>query len=1857
MLTVTMLLPFASQAQNTLTVADGTATNSYVPVYGLYVDDFVRCQTVYPASMLTSMSGQSILGVTYYLSSPATASWGVADFVVKVTEVADTTLTGFLDMTGATTVYTGSLDGTQSTMEIEFTTPYTYSGGNLLIEIYNTVDGTYKSASFYGISASGASWQGYNSSSWTAVTGSARDFIPKTTFAYGNPPTCFRVSNQAVDASLTTPSSLTISWTDLLNTNATYSVYDMSDTSLIQSGITAMSYTVTGLDANTLYTFGIQTDCGAGDIAAGYAVAGGRTACAPIAALPYTDGMEEYPTGNYPMPFCWGRYTSAFTTAATYPYDYNSNAHSGSRSLYFYGATTAAYPDTMVAILPGLDVSTYPMNGNRVTFWAKMGSASNSKNVYVGTLTNAADPTTFTLIDSVTVTGNTYTLHSVALSNASATDPYVALVVLKGTGTMYIDDVTLEEMPSCLEITNLATGNITSSSVELSWNDPSNSSATYTVYNMADSTVVASNVNALTYTVTGLSANTQYTFGVQANCSAGDAAIMTVSALTSCADENMPWSENFDDWSTKSACWMFLSGAYNGGNGTPTANASAWTLNSTYGNYITISGKALTMNIYSTNRYWAVTPPINIVGDAMLSVDVAVAAWSSSAADYDANDTVAFAASTDGGTTWTNLRVLDNAELNSLGNTYTTISVPIVGYNGQTVRFAIFGGSSASGGDNRIAIDNVIVDVAPSCLPVTALAASAVTTETATLTWNGDATSYNVYALGADGSMTLVQNVATTTITLSGLTAMTQYTYGVTALCGTDESSMVTVTFNTACTAVSLPFSENFEATSNTINCWSTDGTGNWSIGTGDYSSSTGAYEGATNAVITHGNTGDQTKLISPILDGVDNGMTISFAYVMRSWSGDIDELNVYTRASETAPWNQVAAYTTEAATWTTASIDVTGTVYQVAFEFVDNYGYGLGIDNVSFTEINGGSDTTGSDTTGTCVITILAEDAWGDGWGDATLTVSQNGATLLTYSMADQNESQTTVSETVTVNVNGDMPVYFIWNDGSELYNDEVGFTILDGGGAVVYTIADASTLTNGNIFTLNNACPTCIAPVVTIDSVSTTSVTISWTGDAASYSVYNGTTYVGSTTANTYSISGLNAATTYIFGVVAVCSADDSSTMTTVSTRTDCTNGSCEISVVTGPYGLLGAGIEVKQNGIILGVLTDISEEQVTLTMSVCSGEPVELNYIQTPYADYGLASYISFTILDGGGATVYTCTDASTLTSGHLTLITTPCPSCILPVVTVDGVTQTTATISWTSSASSFNIYNDTVFVANVSTNTYTFAGLTPGTNYTFGVQAMCSASDASGIATVTAFTACSDVTTLPYVYGFEEGLGCWTSVNGSADGIDWMAISNNSDIAPHSGSTAAVSFSWSSSAMHADAWLISPKFVLPTIAAGDTLNFAWWFKVNGAYPLDLYDVMLSTTTNDTASFVNTLASVIPDSSNDEYTQMVVDLSAWAGQSVYIAFHHHDSYDMNYLLIDDISLSVGAAPEVPVDTLTVTFTVNDPTMGTTVPAPGTYQYIAGDTVYFTALPNTGYVFNGWVLSVAGVNDTIGPEYYSAFFPAAAMMSYGSFTLEALFGTVDQNSDSMQVNVAVNDPTMGTTVPAPGTHYFHIGEVASVQAVPNPGYVLQGWTVTVLDAVEGVVYVDTTYNNPVSNVFDLYGGWVVTEGDQDYIWTVTANFVRRDGESYVVTAVCDPEMGYVTGAGEYQAGANVVLTANNLTGFEFVAWVENGDTVGRNSVYVINNIDADHTLEAVFTAVVGIDDVDMDNVNIYSVDSRIMVNGAEGQRVVLFDVNGRMLSYEATAGENVEFRVNASGVYLVKVGEAAAKRVVVIR
>ena len=304
-----LAMPWVAQAQNTLTVADGTATNQYVPVYGFYVDDFVRSQTIYPASMIEEsadafgMNGGSISSMTFYLSSPATDSWGAANFVVKLKEVSTTTLSAFMSTDDATTVYEGSLDGTQSTMTVTFTTPFTYNGGNLLLEVYNDLEGSYKSASFYGVTSTGASWRGNNGSSWTAITGSVQNFIPKTTFTFsgGSPITCRVVSNLAV--SNITSNSAVLTWEDVNNTGASYFIYyDEQVIATVPAG--TYTYSATGLAGNTEYTFAVAASCAADDASAAKAITF-RTECAIISSLPWEDGLEEVPDGSYQMPYCW----------------------------------------------------------------------------------------------------------------------------------------------------------------------------------------------------------------------------------------------------------------------------------------------------------------------------------------------------------------------------------------------------------------------------------------------------------------------------------------------------------------------------------------------------------------------------------------------------------------------------------------------------------------------------------------------------------------------------------------------------------------------------------------------------------------------------------------------------------------------------------------------------------------------------------------------------------------------------------------------------------------------------------------------------------------------------------------------------------------------------------------------------------------------------------------------------------------------------------------------------------------------------------------------------------------------------------------------------------------------------------------------------------------------------------------------------------------------------------------------------------------------------------------------------------------------------------------------------------------
>lgn len=79
--------------------------------------------------------------------------------------------------------------------------------------------------------------------------------------------------------------------------------------------------------------------------------------------------------------------------------------------------------------------------------------------------------------------------------------------------------------------------------------------------------------------------------------------------------------------------------------------------------------------------------------------------------------------------------------------------------------------------------------------------------------------------------------------------------------------------------------------------------------------------------------------------------------------------------------------------------------------------------------------------------------------------------------------------------------------------------------------------------------------------------------------------------------------------------------------------------------------------------------------------------------------------------------------------------------------------------------------------------------------------------------------------------------------------------------------------------------------------------------------------------------------------------------------------------------------------------------------------------------------------------------------------------------------------------------------------------------------------------------------------------------------------------------------------------------------------------------------------TVYVGIDGVETVDAKIYLHGGQIVVEGAEGNRVWLYDLSGRLLATRQDSGAPLRFDVPASGTYMVKIGNFTARKIVVIK
>lgn len=96
-------------------------------------------------------------------------------------------------------------------------------------------------------------------------------------------------------------------------------------------------------------------------------------------------------------------------------------------------------------------------------------------------------------------------------------------------------------------------------------------------------------------------------------------------------------------------------------------------------------------------------------------------------------------------------------------------------------------------------------------------------------------------------------------------------------------------------------------------------------------------------------------------------------------------------------------------------------------------------------------------------------------------------------------------------------------------------------------------------------------------------------------------------------------------------------------------------------------------------------------------------------------------------------------------------------------------------------------------------------------------------------------------------------------------------------------------------------------------------------------------------------------------------------------------------------------------------------------------------------------------------------------------------------------------------------------------------------------------------------------------------------------------------------------------------------------------------DTLYITNTVR--DTIYITDTVYVGVDDVETVDVKLYQQGGDVVVEGAEGHPVAVYDAVGRLLTTRRDTYGPVRFAAPAAGTYLVRVGSAAARRIVVVR
>ena len=142
---------------------------------------------------------------------------------------------------------------------------------------------------------------------------------------------------------------------------------------------------------------------------------------------------------------------------------------------------------------------------------------------------------------------------------------------------------------------------------------------------------------------------------------------------------------------------------------------------------------------------------------------------------------------------------------------------------------------------------------------------------------------------------------------------------------------------------------------------------------------------------------------------------------------------------------------------------------------------------------------------------------------------------------------------------------------------------------------------------------------------------------------------------------------------------------------------------------------------------------------------------------------------------------------------------------------------------------------------------------------------------------------------------------------------------------------------------------------------------------------------------------------------------------------------------------------------------------------------------------------------------------------------------------------------------------------------------------------------------------------------------------------------ETVEITAEADPaEGGTVTGAGTYEVGETVTLTATANTDYRFVNWTVNGQVVSESAAIAFV-AEQDLHFVAHFISTVGVDDLDEITISVYpnpAVEKLFVESQAPIRRCEVYSITGQRVMQFEDCGEMFEIQVHhlTAGSYLIR-------------